>query len=455
MADAIERFADHVVSTRFEDIPDAAVRAAKVFILDSLGVGLAGTRAPWVREWIDASTAMTPGDGARVWGTGERLPAPAAAALVGYLIHNSEFDCIHEKAVLHPMAVPFAALIAEAEARGGIDGRSLLRSAILGVDVACHIGCAVRNGLRFFRPAVGGGFGAVAAVAAAVGLDRERLMNAFGLYYAQAGGTMQAHTEGSPLLAMQVGFNARNAVTAVRLAEAGMPGLRGTLEGRFGYLNLMEGDYDAEALTRDIGKVWRIAEVAHKPFPSGRATHGIMDALRELMAEHGFAGSDVASVSASVPPLIHHLIGRPPQPGMTQNYARLCGAYASARLLLAGDLGVGDFTEATLNDAATLDLAGRIAIVPDGNPDPNALTPVTVTVRLRSGVELSREIAVVYGNPAKALTRDAHLAKFRANLAFAAGPIPPGNAGTLIAMVDDLESLDDARRLVDLVTVSA
>lgn len=450
MVDAIERFADHVVGTGYDDIPPDATRAAKVFILDSLGVGLAGTRAPWTREWIDASRAPASDDGARVWGTGELLPTPAAAALLGYLIHNSEFDCIHEKAVLHPMAVPFAALMAEAEARGGIDGRALLRATVLGVDVACHIGAAVRNGLRFFRPAVGGGFGAVAAVGAAIGLDRERLLNAFGLYYAQAGGTMQAHTEGSPLLAMQVGFNARNAVTAVRLAEAGMPGLRGTLEGRFGYLNLMEGDYDAAALTASLGRVWRIAEVAHKPFPSGRATHGIIDGLRELRAEHGFAAADVLAVAAAVPPLTHHLIGRPPMPGMTQNYARLCGSYAAARLLLAGDLGVGDFTEAALNDPAALDLAGRIAIAPDGNPDPNALAPVTVTVRLRSGAELTHSIAVVYGNPAKPLTRAAHLAKFRTNLAFAAGPVPAANAETLIAMVDDLESLDDTRRLIDL-----
>lgn len=454
MTDAIERFADHVVSTRYEDIPADAVRAAKIFILDSLGVGLAGTRAPWVREWIGSTQAMTPGEGARVWGTGERLPAPAAAALNGYLIHNSEFDCIHEEAVLHPMAVPFAALMAEAEARGGIDGRRLLRAVILGVDVACHIGSAVNNGLRFFRPAVGGGFGAVAAIAAAVGLDRDRLLDAFGLYYAQAGGTMQAHTEGSPLLAMQVGFNARNAVTAVRLAEAGIPGLRGTLEGPFGYLKLMEGDYDAAALTAGLGRVWRIAEVAHKPFPSGRATHGIMDALRELAAEHGFAGAEVEAVSASVPPLINHLIGRPPKPGMTQNYARLCGAYASARLLLNGTLGVDDFTEAALNDPETLDLAGRIAIVADGNPDPNALTPVTVEVRLRSGTTVSRTIPVVYGNPAKPLTREAHLAKFRTNLAFAAEPVPEANADALIAMVDDLENLDDARRLVDLMVAA-
>lgn len=451
MADAIERFTDHVVGTRFEDIPERAIAAAKVFILDSLGVGLAGTRAPYVREWLSAYQGAVPGVGARVWGTGEALPPPAAAAVVGYLIHNSEYDCVHEQAVLHPMAVPFSALMVEAEARGGVDGRTLLRAVVLGVDVACHIGCSVRNGLRFFRPATAGGFGAVAAIGAATGLDRPRLLDAFGIYYAQACGTMQAHVEGSPLLAMQVGFDSRNAVVAVRMAEAGIPGLRGTLEGPYGYLNLMEGDYDADALTRDLGKVWRIAEVAHKPFPSGRATHGILDALRELQAEHDFGADDVAVVTARVPPLTHRLIGRPPGGGMTPNYARLCGSYAAARLLLTGDLGVGDFTSDALNDPGTLGLARRVAIDADDNPDPNAFTPVTVTVRLRSHVELTRTLAVVYGNPAKPMTREAHLAKFRGNLGFAAGPVPAANAETLIGLVDRLETLDDARRLVDLV----
>src|SRR5690606_24031909 len=106
------------------------------------------------------------------------------------------------------------------------------------------------------------------------------------------------------------------------------------------------------------------------------------------------------------------------------NYARLCGSYAAARLLLTGGLGVHDFTREALDDPATLDLAGRIAIAPDGNPDPNALAPVTVTVRLHSGVELLRSVAVVYGNPARPLDRAAHLAKFRTNLGFAAGPVP-------------------------------
>ena len=54
----------------------------------------------------------------------------------------------------------------------------------------------------------------------------------------------------------------------------------------FGYLKLMETSYDRNVLLKDIGKVWRITEVAHKPFPSGRATHGVIDALRGLAIKH-------------------------------------------------------------------------------------------------------------------------------------------------------------------------
>lgn len=40
---AAERFADHALGVRFTALPDAAVARARVYILDSLGVGIAGS----------------------------------------------------------------------------------------------------------------------------------------------------------------------------------------------------------------------------------------------------------------------------------------------------------------------------------------------------------------------------------------------------------------------------
>lgn len=456
--DAIEAFADHVVSTPFEAIPGEAVAAAKVFLLDSLGVGLAGTRAPYVDEWIAGHRAGAPGAGARIWGIGGTLPTPAAAAVNGYLIHNSEYDCVHEAAVLHPMATLLPALLAEAEVRAGrgaaIDGRALLRAVVLGIDVSTSIGNAVTTGLRFFRPATAGGFGAVAAIGVVAGFDPQRLMDAFGVYYAQAGGTMQAHTEGLALLAMQAGFCSRNAVVAVQMAEQGIAGTRGTLEGPFGFLRLMEEGYDRDALLAGLGRVWRVTELAHKPFPSGRATHGLIDGVAGLKAEHGFPTDAIERVEASVPSLTHRLIGRPVKEGMKANYARLSGPYTAARMLLTGTLDLDDFSDAALADPATLDLGARIAVTVDGNPDPNALSPVTVAVVLKDGRRLERTVGTVYGNPAKPMTREAHLEKFCRNFAHARGGLPAENADRLIALIDDLEAVDDARALLDLMVAA-
>ena len=46
--DAVETFARHVTGTALADIPAPAVRAEKIFILDSMGVGIAGSRGPLV-----------------------------------------------------------------------------------------------------------------------------------------------------------------------------------------------------------------------------------------------------------------------------------------------------------------------------------------------------------------------------------------------------------------------
>ena len=359
MTDAIRLFAEHVSQTRFEDLPETAVRAARIFILDTIGVGLVGTNGPRVRDLIAASNAMM-GDGpARCWGHEHTLSAPGAAMINGYQIHNSEFDCVHEAAVIHPVTVCLAAVMAHADRIGGVNGRDLVTAIVLGVDTACHLGVATTTGLRFFRPATAGIFAAAAGLGKVLNFDTDRQTALFGHVYGQLCGTMQPHTEGSMLLGLQIGFNARNAVIAADLADRGIPSIENILEGPFGYYGMIETEGDLDRVRDDVGRVWRITEVAHKPFPSGRATHGMLDAFMELQAEHGFNASDVESAEARIPPLTHHLVGRPVTDDMTVNYARLCGPFVSACALLRGGVDVDDFTNVRLKDPETLALGSR------------------------------------------------------------------------------------------------
>ena len=447
--DAIEDFIDHVTGTGIDQVPEAAIRAAKTFILDSLGVGLSGGNGPWVREMVQLSQQWGQGEDARVWGHGQRLPAPGAAMCNAYQIHNAEFDCVHEGAVVHSMTVLLGAALAVAERDRGVSGKDLILASILGVDVACHIAVAVTTALKFFRPGTVGALAAVTAIGKMKSFNREGLRNAYSIAYGQMCGTMQAHTEGSALLGMQVGFNARNAVVACDMAAAGLPGPREVLEGPFGFLRLFEEAYDRDILLAELGKTWRITELSHKPFPSGRATHGIVDGCLRLQRQIGFLPDQIKSIKADVPSLIHQLVGRPIGPGMTNNYARLCAQYVTAHALYHDGIGVDAYDDNALTHSGTNDLARRISIIVDDNPDPNALSPVALLVTLRTGEHHEITVQDVYGSPANPMSHEAHLEKFRRNCAVAPRPLPSRQVEILIDMIENLESLEEVTALMD------
>jgi aconitate decarboxylase len=448
--DAIGAFADHVVATRFTDLPADALRAAKVFILDTLGVGLAGSTGPMARELAAASAAWGEGAEVRIWGLGISRPAAAAALCNAYQAHNSEFDCVHEEAVVHAMSAVLPVAIAGAERAKSLSGSDLITAVTLGVDVAAGLGVAATTGLRFFRPATAGALGATAALGKLMGLDRPAMINAFSVAYAQLCGTMQAHTEGSALLALQMGFAARNAVVACDLAARGFDGPKNVLEGPFGYFKLFEPEGAPARVVPDLGRRWFIAELAHKPFPSGRATHGIVEACLALRRAHRLDPDTIERVTAHVPPMVHHLVGRPPREEMQTNYARLCAPYVAACALRRDGVRLADFTPAAYRDGATQALARRVSLEVRDAGNPNALSPVEVEIVLRDGSRHTARIETVYGNPKKPLSRADHLAKFRSNCAAAAHPLPPGNVERLIERVDRLEEVADVIELMDL-----
>jgi len=174
----------------------------------------------------------------------------------------------------------------------------------------------------------------------------------------------------------------------------------------------------------------------------------VLDACLELARVHGFAAEQVARVEARVPPLVHHLVGRPVSEDMNPNTARLCTRYVAACALRRGTVTVADFRPPALGEAATLALARRVEIAVDDNPDANALTPVAVSIALTDGRTLETRVQAVTGNPAKPMGRDAELEKLARNFAGAAKPLPEGRAERLAARIDDLDALADVRELI-------
>ncbi|MCZ6556875.1 MAG: MmgE/PrpD family protein [SAR324 cluster bacterium] len=450
-ANPLHLLARHIAETRLDSIPEAATEAGKTFLLDTLGVGVAGSGENWGRRLPEVAAGWGAGAEAGAWVTESRLPAGSAALVNAYFVHGLEYDCVHEGGTVHAMATILPSALAFAEREGGIGGAAFLRALVLGMDVAGVMGLASRGAMTFFRPATVGAWGAAAALCALAGLDGEATVNVFGNLYGQISGTLQPHLEGSSLLAMQMGFNARAALTALDLSRAGLRGPRDVLVGRYGYFNLFEGGLHAAGeVFATLGRDWQATRFSHKPFPAGRLTHGAVEALLRLREAHGLTPERVERVTVSAPPLVNRLVGRPDVPDPAPAYARLCLPFVAATALRGGRLDVPDFAPQCLRDTETHALAARIDVVDDGNPDPNAMVPQHVQVRLSGGGSLELELQQVLGSPEAPFSREENLTKFRRNWGYGAQRLDPEAGERLIGMVDELESLADMRELAAL-----
>jgi len=450
--DPIHTVVRDVCQTDFDDLPDRVVGAVKKMILDSLGVALVGTLAPGTKETLSVLSRWGGREESSLWVVGGKLPAPAAAMVNSFLVHNQEFDCVHDPAVLHPMTAVLPAALATAEAAGKVSGEQMLTAVALGANVACLLGTASRSPMRHFRPGTAGAFGATAAAAKVLGFDEERLAHAMGVVYSQVSGTLQPHHEGSMVNSMQIGFNARNALTAVALAAEGIPGPRNVLEGPYGYLRLFEGDYDVSDLMTDRGPVWQVDRVSQKPYPCGRLTHRAVDAALFLRHEKRLVAEDIEECRVTAPPLVCRLVGRSLEGGtMTAQFAKLSIPFVVATAIARGDVFVTEFEQEALRDETVLRLAERVKVdLDETNQDENAMGPVRLDVRLMDGRTYTETVGDALGHPDNPLTREQHLEKFRRCWEAGAGRLPEKNRQRLIDSIDRLEDLEDAALLCQL-----
>lgn len=468
MTDAIERFLDLVEQTRYEDLSPDTIDAARVFFLDTVGVALAGRLAPQMDSLLAAAAhwgAVGPeAAGVHIWNTGLRTSAPAAALLNGYQCHALEYDCVYEPGVVLPTPPIFAALIAHAEllaAKGHAPtGTQLLTAFTVALEVSCTLAAASRGSMIFFRPSTTGVFSALAAIACLSPLPRTQLRHAFGIAYSQMCGPMQAHEEGSMMLAMQMGFAARNALQAYNMAAVGISAPVELLEGRFGFFSNFERESALpEELTR-IGAPWKVTQLSHKPFPSGRVTHGTVHTLRLLQAELALDRStvddQVRRITVHMPPLGVRLVGRPMVPNPAPNYARLCVPFVAASELLHGSVDPSSFVLERLASTAIEALARKVEVIEVPHPNPNAFYPQRLTLELGDGRRFERDIPQAWGHPSVPLTLKEREDKFRLAWRLTRSSSPDGESAleTMIDWLGCMEKAADCHALLALLAAT-
>lgn len=399
---AVDRICSFAAAT--QALPHSARDDAVRLLGDTLAGGAAGAQSVEAKKVLRALPQE--GGMARLLNGGSASYSDAAF-FNGFAVHCLEWDAVHEGAVVHALSVVTAALLATSDTLQDVDPEEFLTALAIGVDVASGLGIAATGPMAFFRPATAGVIGAALASARLTGVAPDKFPDVMGLAYSFSAGTMQAHVEASIALPLQIGNAARAAVTAVSLIEAGMDGPRDILEGPFGYSELIE-PLDLQRYTNQLGAVWRISEVATKPFPSGRASHGALGAL-EKMHRDGVRLDNVVKVELFAPPLIQRLVGRPYRDDMTSAYARLCLAILAPMMLRDGVIDPALFEGDDLHARELVDLAGAVSVELDGNPDGNAMAPQRLVVSTADGRSMERSIKSnlgSIGNPMSAEQAD-------------------------------------------------
>lgn len=432
---------DFVLSTTFDDLTSEAKKYLKIFIMDTLAVGVAGRCSAGSNILLKAVKSWGDGRQSRVIAMpGFRAPAPTAAFLNGYNIHALEWDGLHEYSVVIAMCVPMAAMMAEAE-QNPVSGKDFMTAFCVAVEVAVILGGASETAPRFFRPAVAGMMGAAMGLAKMRGYSREQTLQVLGLAYSQVSGTMQAHWEGVMMLAMQVGVSARAAICAVDMAAAGAQAPVDVLLGKFGFFSLIETADNIDVALASMGgagdNAWKITETAHKPYPAGRATQSVLTMFNDILSKHTIDVNDIEEIKVEVPPLIMLLVGRPLTEKMTSSYARLCLKYVGPMRLLNGSIDPRLYPEGTGASDEIKELGERFNIVLNDITDPNALGPQSLVIRLKTGEEYKAHCDIPYGSPGNRMNKAAREEKVR--MCFEVG----GRKADPQALIDSIELIED------------
>ncbi|MBI2366728.1 MAG: MmgE/PrpD family protein [Deltaproteobacteria bacterium] len=446
--DATVKIARFVAETKYEKIPAKALETAKTAVMDCLGVALAGSKEECAKICAEIARQEGAKEEATVIGQGFKSSALHAALANGTAAHAMDFD--HSFTLMgQPTAPIIPALISLGDALG-VSGRRILEAYVAGYEVTAKLCYSLRDSSHdgWHAPSTLGSFGAAAACAKLLGLDAEQTEMALGVAASMAGGIVANF--GTMTKPLHVALGARNGVLAAKLALSGYTANAKAIEGGFGfYKNFHPSAPIHDEPFEELGKSYGLLTdgIRIKPYPCGGLTHQAIDAVLDFRAQHGLTADRVESINVDVTKhTFERIIFRVPQSGIQ---GKFCMPYLLARAIIDGRVSLDHFTDSAVRDPDVLKLAERIQMNLDANL--KAIDaggrPCRVTLRLKDGQTLTREVQHAKGGPEIPMTPGELKGKF---IECARQAINDGAARRALESIERLETLDNIRPLCQL-----
>ncbi|MBI4522899.1 MAG: MmgE/PrpD family protein [Deltaproteobacteria bacterium] len=412
-----------VSNTRYRDIPEDVRRLARGFILDGLGVILAGSteRASRILHRYIGDMGGKPE--ATVIGPGFMAPAAKAALANGVSGHAMDYDdtqlSTSREAVYglltHPTVPVLSAVLAVGEQKG-ISGKEMLLGYIVGVEVECRIADAInprhyQSG--FHSTATIGGLGAAMAVGKLLNLREEALARTLGIAASMASGLRENF--GTMTKPLHAGRAAENGVTAAQLARRGFTAATNILEAKRGFYNAMAGGCDETKISGRLGRPYFMQDpgISIKPYPSGSLSHPAQDLILDLVKQHDLRAADIEAIevgtNSNVPNALIY-----PMP-KTSLEGKFSIPFCMAIGVLERKAGIAQFTDRKVQDPKVVDLMKRVKLYVDDELEALGYDQVRsrIRIRLKNGKTIEGRADVARGHPLKPMSWKELGEKFR------------------------------------------
>jgi 2-methylcitrate dehydratase PrpD len=446
-----EDLASRIVAFRYQNLPEAAIRAAKAAILDTIGVTLAGA-ADTSTKIVEHVLGVGSGTGTSlVFGSHRRTTSLDAALINGTAAHALDFDDCSDTMGGHPSAPVLPALLALAE-EVDASGRDVLTAYIAGIETEIRIA----RGVNFHHYDKGwhptatlGIFGAAAACARLLGLVEERVATALSLSVSLASGVKANF--GTMTKPLHVGHCARNGLLGALLAHHGFTANLDAFEHKQGFLNVFNG-----AGTFDIARIfdhWAdpleivTPGLAIKQYPCCASTHPAIDAMIEISSIDRFDPERASKIDVRIHARRLAHTNRPNPHSALE--AKFSLQYCLARALMHGKVVLEHFEGMAFRDQQVRRLMKHIEAAPFDLSNP--LTAEVVVTLSGGESHASKLRAARAESSAHAISPELLRAKFEN---CAGKVLSPAQISHLQDLIQRLEQLSSVRKLTDAIAAN-
>jgi 2-methylcitrate dehydratase PrpD len=416
----LRKLAEYVADLRLEDIPKEAVSAAKFCTLDSIGAAVGAAHNEEIREAVKEILAFAGENlehSSSIWGQKRKTSVFQAVLLNGLMGNALDIDDVHTGSRTHIGSVVLPAAWSLAEAMGATC-KELLEAVIAGYEVMARVGKGFginsHRSRGWHATGTAGTFGAAAACAKLLKLDKEKTLSAFGMAGTQSSGLWAFLEDGSSSKLLHPARAAANGLTAAFMAKAGMTGPEHILDAKDGGLYKATSDsYSLQAVSSALGEKYEIMHIDVRPYPCSRSTHCTIDAALKIRISAKVSVADIQSIIVETYEAAVKLCGSSKYPEKAVE-AKFSIPYCVAAALVDGEVGLEQFTSEKISDAAIKNIAEKVKVSASEEFTQSypARLSCSLTINLKDGTSIIEKISDASGSVKNPLSLEQAKEKF-------------------------------------------